>query len=310
MRTAGVGVPRGRVDITSRVSGSARSVSSSAPPPATGCCDVIGIGRRGGGAPDAPPGRGGVGGGCAPWSVGAVWMSCGCALAVVPAFVPPMPMTVTGSPEPGGGARGGSVDIAPPRDGGVGTRGVVTERSENDGRRSPVTRAEGVLGNGPELPRDDGSTANGTVPSGRVAVLDAPGAPAPSGGVREVGTAPLGALAAAKKVCSSAMSPSRFQPSPEREISSFGPSCPSVMRRCSSRSDLSTSVELSPRRITHGRDALPSGAPGRKTLKRWPQLVHLTVVPRSETSVSSNSYSVLHRSQVTSMEEAAAGPRA
>ena len=40
---------------------------------------------------------------------------------------------------------------------------------------------------------------------------------------------------------------------------------------------------------------------GRRTLNWCPQFVHLTVVPRSETRASSNSYAVLQRSQVTSI---------
>ena len=40
---------------------------------------------------------------------------------------------------------------------------------------------------------------------------------------------------------------------------------------------------------------------GKREKRRWPQVVHRTVVPASETRESSSSYSVLHRSQRTSM---------
>ncbi len=122
-------------------------------------------------------------------------------------------------------------------------------------------------------------------------------------GWRAGGRADLG-RAAAKNVASSAMSPRRFCPSPAREMRSSAETSPAVMSRCSSLSDAiccvlpsaSSSVQL---RCSGG--AAAGSLPGRNTLKRCPQLVHLTVVPRSETSVSSNSYSVPQRSQVTSM---------
>lgn len=108
------------------------------------------------------------------------------------------------------------------------------------------------------------------------------------------------AWAAAKNVRSSAMSPRGLKLSPERLSSSLGSRLPSVMRRCSSFRD-PRSTSLPSRRRTRQTRSAVGPAPGRNTLKRCPQFVHLTVVPRAETKVSSNSYSVPQRSQVTSM---------
>ncbi len=253
-----------------------------------GCSAVGGIGRldggRGGGGADF--GSGGAG--------GAVRGAGG---AGGPLGPPPTPIIVLLR---GGPARGGS---------GI---GAAFEPRDGAGGKSPAcgSIASTVAAYArPSLP-GGGCTPGGrsvpkrSVPSRR----DLSGAV--SGATRVTSCSPAAtaaaARAAAKNVCNSAMSPSRFQPSPEREISSVGKSRPSVMRFCSSLSEVSVSVAPSPRRTTHGR--APSGpAPGRNTLNRCPQFVHLTVVPRSETSVSSNSYSVPQRSQVTSMDEARGG---
>src|SRR5687768_13693990 len=71
------------------------------------------------------------------------------------------------------------------------------------------------------------------------------------------------------------------------------------MARCSSRSDVKTSVRLSAV-VTFQKSSLKS-ASCRRILNLCPQLVHLTVVPRPLTSASSNSYSVLQRSHLTSI---------
>src|SRR5688572_9116184 len=71
------------------------------------------------------------------------------------------------------------------------------------------------------------------------------------------------------------------------------------MARCSSRSEVKTSVRPSSV-VTFQKSSLKSPSL-RRILNLWPQFVHLTVVPRPLTSASSNSYSVLHRSHLTSI---------
>src|SRR6478609_3553478 len=73
------------------------------------------------------------------------------------------------------------------------------------------------------------------------------------------------------------------------------------MARWSSRSDVKTSVRPSPV-VTFQKSSLKSPSL-RRILNLCPQLVHLTVVPRPLTSASSNSYSVLQRSHLTSIAE-------
>src|SRR6476619_7118115 len=71
------------------------------------------------------------------------------------------------------------------------------------------------------------------------------------------------------------------------------------MARWSSRSDVKTSVRPSAV-VTFQKSSLKSPSL-RRILNLCPQLVHLTVVPRPLTSASSNSYSVLQRSHLTSI---------
>src|SRR5687768_14186581 len=71
--------------------------------------------------------------------------------------------------------------------------------------------------------------------------------------------------------------------------------------RCSSLSDAMLSLAVLPSRRTAQLRGSEVEAPGRNTLNKCPQFVHLTVVPRAATRVSSNSYSVPQRSHVTSI---------
>src|SRR5688572_17555840 len=107
------------------------------------------------------------------------------------------------------------------------------------------------------------------------------------------------------------MLPSRFHVSPFLEISSSRLIRPSTIHFCSVVSSRNAIIWPSGLRTSHSRPCgpLPSvvvarggGRFGRRTLKTWPHAVHLTVTPLAPTRSSSNSYSVLHFSQRTSIE--------
>ncbi len=113
------------------------------------------------------------------------------------------------------------------------------------------------------------------------------------------------APALTKKGSSSAMEPRRRGREPPRESTSSRVITAWAMAAWSSRRARNSSSRPSMVRTSH-RSGAPSGC-GRRTLNWCPQLVHLTVVPRSETRASSNSYAVLQRSQVTSIGLANSG---
>ncbi len=106
--------------------------------------------------------------------------------------------------------------------------------------------------------------------------------------------------AVAKKLSSSAIAPRLFQPSPALEISSILLTLPSRIHFWSTARESNGMTVPSGRRRFHALAESASDV-GRKILNWWLQFVHLTVVPRSETSASSNSYSALQRSHTTSM---------
>ncbi len=103
----------------------------------------------------------------------------------------------------------------------------------------------------------------------------------------------------AKNGSSSAMDPRRRGREPPRDSTSSREIWTCAMAACRSRSARNSSSRPSTVR-TSQRSGAPSVC-GRRTLNWLPQVVHLTVVPRSDTSASSNSYAVLQRSQVTSI---------
>src|SRR5512140_2886630 len=117
------------------------------------------------------------------------------------------------------------------------------------------------------------------------------------------------------------MLPSRFQVSPESEISASRPTFPSTIHFCRVVSSRQTKTLPLVWRTFHSRDgggggsSLTSCAPWassgftgrvitislRLTRKTWAHCVHLTVTPSVGTRASSSSYSVLQRGQLTSI---------
>ncbi len=150
--------------------------------------------------------------------------------------------------------------------------------------------------------------ANVTLPSVRSVLL---GGPRPWG-VRDRGrgASPRPAAVFArrfagttKKGSSSPIEASRRGRPTPRESTSSRPIRPVEIAPFRSRKARNSSSRPSTVRTIHISGALPVS---RLTRNLWPHWVHRTLVPWSETSASSNSYSVLQRSQVTSMGTAPA----
>ena len=103
-----------------------------------------------------------------------------------------------------------------------------------------------------------------------------------------------------KNGSSSAMELSARGGPPPRDSKSSGPIWRWLMPFCRSRNDVYTSSR--PLVVRTTQRSGPLGLPAGWTLNWCPQFVHFTVVPRSLTRASSNSYSVPQREQLTSIE--------
>jgi hypothetical protein len=175
---------------------------------------------------------------------------------------------------------GGSETEAPPVSN-VGRRGAVTPRL----RSLPGATADG------RSAVADANGCGGRLPSGRT------GGATPASVLPPT---PAWGTAVLKNGSSSAIELRGRGGCPPRDNRSAGPTLPAAMPFWSSRSEVKEITPPVAIRTIQRSGPTPEARFG-KTLNWWPQFVHLTVVPRSDTSASSKSYSVPHRSQRTSM---------